>query len=149
MKHLLTFLIAALCCAFVSLAAHADTAFTATIGQKVYFTVTADGTAPFTYQWYKGGTAIAGATSSLYTIATAAVADAGVYTATVTNSAGTATSDQATFAVQILPPSNVRIQINVATVGLVPRWKLNLAPFQERPSYVQGETMEPLMIPMR
>jgi hypothetical protein len=124
MKHLLTFLFAALCCAFASLA-QASTA-TATIGQKVYFTVTADGTAPFTYQWYKGGTAISGATSGAYTLAAATLTDAGAYTVTVANAAGTTTSDTATLTVAILPPSNARTSINVATVtaAFPPLWSI-------------------------
>ena len=36
-------------------------------GQSATFTVTASGTAPFSYQWKKNGTAILGATSSSYT----------------------------------------------------------------------------------
>jgi len=147
MKSLIIFFIAALCCAFIPLVAQASTG-TATIGQKVYFTVTADGTAPFTYQWFKGGTAITGANSSLYTIAAAAVADAGVYTVTVSNAAGSATSDNATLTVNILPPSNVKTSINVAVVGLVPGWKLNLPPFQERSVYVQ-QTIAPLTLSVR
>ena len=51
-------------------------------------TVTA-GTKPYIYQWYKGGTAIAGATSDTYTTRKLSTSDSGTkYTCRVTNSAG-------------------------------------------------------------
>jgi hypothetical protein len=55
------------------------------------------------YQWKKGGTDIAGATSSTYTINSLVTADAGNYTVVVTNTknstTATATSNSATLAV--------------------------------------------------
>ena len=68
-------------------------------GTKVDFTVAAAGTAPFGYQWQKNGANISGATTSTYSIASAAAADAGQYRAVVTNSAGSATSNAATLTV--------------------------------------------------
>jgi hypothetical protein len=44
------------------------------------------------YQWFKNGTALAGATQSRYMIAAAVSTDAGSYTVTATNSAGGVTS---------------------------------------------------------
>jgi uncharacterized protein (TIGR02145 family) len=72
----------------------------ASVGQSVTFRVTATGTAPISYQWYKGGTAIPGATSSSYSISNVQTANAGIYTVTVSN--GTlpnATSSGAVFSV--------------------------------------------------
>ena len=40
-------------------------------------TVTANGLTPFTYQWYRDGVAIAGATDSSYTIPAVSLADDG------------------------------------------------------------------------
>ncbi|MDI1334716.1 MAG: immunoglobulin domain-containing protein [Lacunisphaera sp.] len=57
--------------------------------------VTATGTAPFTYQWYKDGAAIAGATVSSYTVSAFSIAKAGNYTVTVTNAARSVTSQPA------------------------------------------------------
>ena len=74
----------------------------ATVGQAVTFSVTADGTAPFTYQWYKDGVSITGATSASYVISCAQLTDAGTYYVIVSNSAGSATSDNAVLTV-ILP----------------------------------------------
>ena len=69
---------------------------TATVGAPATFTVVAAGTAPLTYQWNKGGAAIAGATAASYTTPTLALADSGsMYTVTVTNSAGSITSSPA------------------------------------------------------
>jgi hypothetical protein len=74
-------------------------AATVTAGASVTFTVVAAGTAPLSYQWSKGGIAISGATSASYAIANAQAANAGSYTCTVTNSAGSATSNAAVLTV--------------------------------------------------
>src|SRR5579871_3879514 len=50
---------------------------TVTAGQTASFAVTASGTAPFTYQWNKNGTAISGATSSTYTTPVTSTSDNG------------------------------------------------------------------------
>lgn len=72
---------------------------TVTAGQSVTFSVVAAGTAPLSYQWQQNGVAISGATSSSYTISSAQSANAGSYTAVVSNSAGSATSNAATLTV--------------------------------------------------
>jgi hypothetical protein len=72
---------------------------TVTAGSAATFTVVATGTPAPTYQWNKGGTAVSGATNATYSIAAAAASDAGDYTVTVTNSAGTVTSSVATLTV--------------------------------------------------
>ena len=74
---------------------------TALVGQQVTFSVTSDGDAPFTYQWRKGAATIIGATSQTYVIASAILLDAGVYTVTVANSAGSVLSDTATLTVNM------------------------------------------------
>jgi len=76
---------------------------TACSGGSVTFSVTAAGTTPLTYQWHKDGTAIAGATSATYTIASVAAGHAGRYTVVVTNRAGTVTSAAAALAVNAPP----------------------------------------------
>jgi hypothetical protein len=68
-------------------------------GASVSFTVTASGTAPLGYQWYKDGTAIVGATSATLSFSSVKAADAGSYTVAVSNSAGSATSASAILAV--------------------------------------------------
>ena len=77
----------------------ADSAFAssgkAAVGQTVTFSVTVNGTAPFTYQWYKDGAAVGGASNATYTIAAVRTTDAGTYDVVVSNSAGSTTSDNA------------------------------------------------------
>ncbi len=69
-------------------------------GSTVNLTVVASGTAPFTYQWKKGGTDIPGATSDTYSIAPVTPADAGSYTVVVSNgTAPAATSNAAILTV--------------------------------------------------
>lgn len=70
-----------------------------TAGQTASFSVTASGTAPLSYQWRKDGNNISGATASTFSIASVATGDAGTYSVVVTNSAGSATSNNATLTV--------------------------------------------------
>jgi MYXO-CTERM domain-containing protein len=74
---------------------------TVTEGQAATFTVAATGTAPMSYQWKKDGTDIAGATSSSYTTPATTLADHGAgFTVVVSNTLGSATSDEATLTVK-------------------------------------------------
>ncbi len=66
-------------------------ALTVTEGQAASLTVGATGTAPLAYQWKKGGTNV-GSNSATFSLAAAQVADAGSYTVTVSNAAGSVTS---------------------------------------------------------
>jgi len=69
---------------------------TVTAGQTATFSVSANGTAPLSYQWRKNGTNISGATSSSYTTPATATTDSGsTFSVVVTNSAGSATSNNA------------------------------------------------------
>ncbi len=90
-------------------------------GTSVSFTVTATGTAPLSYQWYNGATAITGATSATYTLATPAVADAGSLTVVVTNGAGqTVTSSAAILTVNAVPTPVITVQPAANTVVTAP-----------------------------
>ena len=66
--------------------------------QGFALTVGVTGTAPFTYQWSKDGTAIGGATGASYSVASATEAHQGSYRVTVTNAVGSAVSNAATIA---------------------------------------------------
>jgi outer membrane protein assembly factor BamB len=57
-------------------------------GRRLSLWVIATGSPPVTYQWYKNGSPIAGATSAFYEVAASSAADAGSYTVRVTNDAG-------------------------------------------------------------
>lgn len=72
---------------------------TVAAGSPVTFTVAATGTAPFSYQWFKDGTAIAGATSATLTLPYVLARDAGDYSVTVTNAASSASSASAALTI--------------------------------------------------
>lgn len=71
-------------------------------GASATFSVSATGLGTLTYQWFKNGVAISGATSTSYTVSNATGADAGNYTVDVTGTCGTVTSNAATLAVNTL-----------------------------------------------
>jgi hypothetical protein len=77
---------------------------TVPLGQTATFSVSATGTGTLTYQWFKNGVAINGATSSSYTTPPTVAGDTGsLFTITVTDSAGSVTSLPATLNVQVPP----------------------------------------------
>ena len=69
-----------------------------------------------TYQWYKDGTAISGATASSYTIESAKQSDAGSYTVTVSNGGGSVTSDAAILTVKAKPEA-LSVHRDVSVIG--------------------------------
>ncbi len=76
------------------------------VGQTATFTVVASGTTPLSYQWKKGTTNIAGATSPSYTTPAATLADNGSqFTVVVSNSVGNVTSNPATLGVTAVAPA--------------------------------------------
>ena len=62
---------------------------------NVVFSVAANGSQPFTYQWLFNSTNIPGATGSAYAIAKASLTNLGVYSVIVTNTVGSITSSNA------------------------------------------------------
>ncbi len=70
------------------------------VGQAVTFTVQAAGAGPFTYQWFKEGAALAGATAAVLTLPAAQAADAGTYTVRVSAGAAFVVSSGAVLTVQ-------------------------------------------------
>jgi sugar lactone lactonase YvrE len=77
---------------------------TATAGSNASFSVTATGRPTPTCQWNFNGSAIGGATGSSYSIASAQLSNAGIYTVTLTNAMGSVTSTAATLTVNAGPP---------------------------------------------
>ncbi|MGD1032589.1 MAG: C10 family peptidase [Opitutaceae bacterium] len=69
-------------------------------GASASFTVAASGTPSPAYQWCFNGQAISGATSATLTLANVQAANAGSYTATAANSAGSVASNGGVLAVQ-------------------------------------------------
>jgi hypothetical protein len=94
---------------------------TVTVGQTATFSVAATGTAPLTYQWWKSGTAITGATASTYTTpATTSSDNAAQFTVVVSNSAGSATSNAAVLTVNaavVAPSITTQPASRTVTVG--------------------------------
>ena len=77
------------------------------VGATATFTVAATGQAPLSYQWRKNGTAISGATSASYTTPATVSGDSGsTFSVVVSNSLGSATSNNATLTVTTTPPGS-------------------------------------------
>lgn len=73
---------------------------TRVVGGSVTFTVTADGSTPFTYQWMKGATILGGQTNANLTLTNLAVADSAGYACAVSNSLGGTISSVGALTVQ-------------------------------------------------
>lgn len=74
-------------------------------GQSATFRVSANGSAPLSYQWQKNGTPIGGANAASYTTPAESSSDNGaLFAVIVTNSAGTATSSSALLTVSVSAP---------------------------------------------
>jgi len=89
---------------------------TTAAGGAVQFTVTATSALPLTYQWFRDGEAIRGATSATLTLNGVAAADAGDYTVVVSKSSGSTTSQPARLAVAMPEPGRL-ISLSVRSVS--------------------------------
>lgn len=81
----------------------------------VTFSVTASSGTTMTYQWFKDGTAIPGATASSYTILTVMGTSAGNYYVQVSNAGGSVVSNNATLNV-VAPPGIITQPQNQTTI---------------------------------
>jgi hypothetical protein len=81
---------------------------TAAVGTAVTLQVTATGTGTLSYQWYKGGVVISGATSSTYSISSLAASDAGRYNVRVSDSNGSLASAKA-----VVTPTSGGVAVDV------------------------------------
>src|SRR5262249_49716599 len=88
------------------------------VGQPAAFGVSATGTGPISYQWKRGGGALAGATASAYQIARASVSDRGArFSGVVSNSGGMGTGGNAGLSVTAAPPPPPAAQFAGNTVA--------------------------------
>jgi hypothetical protein len=108
------------------------------------FSVTASGTSPITYQWYKDGVAINNAKNNTYTVNPVTLADAGNYYCIATNDCGSAKSNAAVLQVNTKPSiisvsdsmtacAGNSVVMNVVAEGTAPlsyQWYYNLMPIQ-------------------
>jgi len=108
----------------------------------VVFNVGAIGTAPLSYQWFKGGAPILGATDSSLEIEHVAAGDLGSYTVKVINGLGNQTSAPATLSILgVLPcfriekgPGEQQVTLSWAQV-VGPQWRLQHAFSAVSPSW--------------
>jgi hypothetical protein len=92
---------------------------TVTAGQTATFNAAATGTAPLSYQWKKNGTAITGAISSSYITPAETTSDSGAqFSVTVSNSAGSVTSNSVTLTVNA-PPGPLTVSTSTLSFGNV------------------------------
>ena len=113
---------------------------TVTAGQTASFSVVATGTVPLSYQWFfNTNTTLAQATNATLTLTNVQPTNAGVYSVTVTNSAGSVTSLLATLTLNAPPsitnqPANLTVAtgqnaaFTVGAAGTAPlryRWRFN------------------------
>lgn len=110
-------------------------------GASATFSVSANGTEPFSYQWRKNGANISGATDKSYSTSSLALGDSGAsYDVVIANSVGSVTSASALLTVDSIPPAiasgpasvsaivGQSVAFNVLATGSAPisyQWKRN------------------------
>lgn len=88
---------------------------TVTAGVPATFTVTASGTGPLAYQWFRNGVAVPGATSASYTISGTQLSDSGAtFSVAVSNTVGAVASGSAKLTVNPNPIA-ITVQPKTAT----------------------------------
>lgn len=93
-------------------------------GDLVTLSTYVTGSLPITYQWLKNGEPIPGATSTTLTFGAVTLADSGRYSLRATNTAGTATSREATLTVEPTHPPTIVIQPQGRSVELSASFQL-------------------------
>jgi hypothetical protein len=86
------------------------------LGLPFALSVVATGTGPLAYQWFKDGTALAGATSPTYSVGAATAATGGNYTVRISGPQGTLNSDAVTIAVEPPRPGRL-VNLSVRTTA--------------------------------
>jgi hypothetical protein len=102
-------------------------------GRSVSFAVHAEGTHPLSYQWYRNGEPLAGATGLGLDFAAARPEDDGTYTASVSNAAGREWSPP--FRLRVLSPPRILVSPETQIVGLSNRVTLRAAVTGSEPLY--------------
>jgi beta-lactamase class A len=82
---------------------HQSPGYVVEVGGTAILSVEASGTPPLSYQWYKDGALIAGATDRFLPLFNVATNDVGLYTVLVSNSAGSVMSGGTLL--QVIPPA--------------------------------------------
>ncbi|MBM3782691.1 MAG: hypothetical protein FJW29_13650, partial [Acidobacteria bacterium] len=88
------------------------------VGQSAKFDFGASGKPPFTFQWFRNGVAIAGATEAIYITPSVTAADDGAkYSVKITNAQGSITSKDATLTVKAGPSITTEPVAQTVNVG--------------------------------
>ena len=102
------------------------TSVSTTSGSSATFSVVATGTGPLTYQWFRNGVAIDGATGASYTVGTVNGLTTGTYYVAITNAKGTTNSNTVNLAIAVpsapvitTPPQSKAILIGRSTTFTV------------------------------
>lgn len=82
-------------------------------GRKVVFISSVEGTSPFSYVWYKDGAAIPNETQSTLTIESVSAANAGTYKVRISNSVGSADSNEIAI---VVPQGPTRANITISII---------------------------------
>lgn len=123
------------------------------LGSAFSLSVSADGTRPLYYQWFKNGNSIPGETHATLSIAVASDDDAGLYRVHVSNFAGAAVSDEVEVIVGAGPAitsqptggdylngDDITLMVTASGEGLSYQWKKN-------GTSISGATSPTLSIP--
>jgi uncharacterized delta-60 repeat protein len=105
---------------------------TSFVGAQAAFSVTYQGTTPFTFQWRHEGTNIPGATNDVLQISTVALSDAGSYSVVVANPAGAVTSSIVTLNVSLALEQTAALRFNGAGNGDEANPFLHVTPQREK-----------------
>lgn len=84
-------------------------------GASASLSIAATGTAPISYQWYRNGTALSGATTSTLNLANVSTTDSGSYYCVVTNPGSSATSGTASLSIAANASGKAQISWNAPT----------------------------------
>lgn len=95
--------------------------------QSAIFNIQSSGSSPITYQWYKGGVSISGATSSSHLISPVSTSDAANYYCKATNSCGTATSTSAALTVNTGVSITSQSSSQTICDGASPNFQINVS----------------------
>jgi hypothetical protein len=110
---------------------------TATVGDTITFTATANGTAPLSYQWEENGVAIPGQTTLSLTLTNVTTADSGFYSILVSNSVGSTNSPAAALNVAYRAIPSICFGTGVAADGTL------LAAPAVDPHYILAASADP------
>ena len=86
-------------------------------GASATLAVAVSGTSPFTYRWFRNGVAVAGATGAVLALTNVTSLESGSYVVSVSNTAGTVTSNAADVIVLGVPAITVQPSAQTASDG--------------------------------